>query len=367
MPDLLHISLLVDEDCIERFEPVVRQLSVGLIDEAIRTTIIGPRVPRIESLAMGPIQVKTHDRLTGWGGKRVLAELIERIGEQPPNLFHAMSPALGRLAAQLGKANDVPYVVSVTGLDEITPETEPALRSASGVIAISEPIRAHVMQRLGLGAQHLVRIRWGLLPGQQPASFSETQRNPTIVAISPLTADSGLDQLIEAVGGLSSLPLPPMLFILGTGPAEEGLRQHAAKLKLNERVTFAGIVREWPSVLAGADIFVMPARQTRMTIHPLSAMGAGLVVVAAGEGAYDCLIDGQTARLYHPPSADLLAAALAETIATPSESCQLAGRSQTYIREHHRVSSMVNETVAVYRHLTLSQKTIPLMAPDSQP
>jgi glycosyltransferase involved in cell wall biosynthesis len=358
MPDFLHVCMVVDEECLERFEPVVRQLSVGFVDEAIRTTIVGPRLPGVEALAMGPIQVCTYDRLTGWRRKRSLSELLEAISARAPHLVHSLSTEISWLAAQIAGLLDVPLVASLNGLGEITERTEPILRSASTVVAVSEPLRAMAMQRLGKGAQHVLRVRWGVLPEEHPSCFLDEQKNPTVITITPLSPDAGLEHVIDAVARLSAEPLPAMLFILGEGPAENDLRQRANRLGLNERVTFAGPVREWASILNGADIFVLPSRQSRLTIHPLAAMAAGLVVVAPGAGGHDCLIDGQTARIYHPPSAELLGAVLAEAIANPEESRRLAARAQEYVREHHRISTMVMETVQLYRQLTLNRRTI---------
>jgi len=360
MSDYLHVCLVVDEECLERFEPVVRQLCVGLIDEAILTTIVGPRVPAVEALAMGPVRLCLHDRLTGWRRKRSLAEVLDALSDQPPNLVHALSADVCGLAARLANGSDAPLVVALTGEEDIDEQTLPILKSAACLVAVTEPLRTAAMQRLMRGAQHVVRIRWGLLPAQEPCCFADERKDPTIVSITPLIPQAGLEHLIDALAKLASTPLPAMLFILGTGPAEEELRQRAQRLGLNERVTFAGSVREWSSVLNGADIFVLPARPQRLTIHPLAAMAAGLVVVSAGAGAYDGLIEGQTARLYYPPSAELLTSVLAEVMSNPQESRNLAARAQAYIREHHRVSAMVTETVQLYRKLTLNQRTIPL-------
>lgn len=364
--DRLNICIVVGEDWLDRFEPVVRHLCVGMIDEAIATTIVGPESPALNALAMGPVRVCTYRKLSGWGGKSEVSRLTEAVAEQGPHLVHAMSTDISWLGAHLAHSQDVPLVVSVTGRGEVTPETEPILKTASKLIAVSDPVRTDVLQRLQRSAHEVIRIRWGLLAGQEPACFSVHEKSPTLITVSPLTRDSGVDHLIEAMARLSAASQPLMLFILGTGPAEGSLRQRANALGLNEQITFAGNVREWPTILAGADIFVLPARQQILRIHPIAAMAAGLVVLSVRGGAHDCLIDSQTARLYEPPGAEMLAAVLAELLGNPDQSRRLAASAQEYIRQHHRVSAMVSETVQIYRQLTLNQKTIPMPTPNER-
>lgn len=352
--------MVVDDDCLERFGPAVRHLCVGLIDEAIRATVVGPRTAGTGALALGPVRVRNYGSMGRWRRKRSLGELVSNLSQDPPHIVHALSGDVAGLAAHVAGALDAPLIVTLTGRDELTRDTEPALKSAATIIAVSDPIRAEAIQRLQRSQDDVVRIRWGLVSEAEPNCFLDDQKSPTLVAISPLLQDAGIEHLIDAMGKLKTDPRPPMLFVLGSGPAESQLRRRASGLGLNERVTFAGPIAEWASVLQGADAFILPWPQCPLAIHPIAAMAAGMVVVAAEGGDHDCLIDNQTARLYHPPSAELLAAVLAEVLADPAGSRRLAGQAQQYVSEHHRVSTMVAETVHQYRELALNQRTIPM-------
>ncbi len=360
MANHAHICIVADDDCLERFDSAVRHLCVGLIDEAVRTTVVGPRSAGIDSLEIGPVRVQTYGSLAWWRRKGSLADLVSRLGEDRPHLVHALSGGTASLGAHVAAALDVPLVVTLTGTDELDEQTEPVLRSAAAIVAVSDPIRTQVIQRLERSAEDVVRVRWGLVPRQEPSCFLDEQKDPTLVVITPLAADAGLEHLLEAMGQLSRGAQPVMLFLLGSGPAESDLRRRVNALGLNERVTFAGLIREWPSVLQGADVFIVPAPQHTLSIHAMTAMAAGLVVVAVEGGDQDCLIDGQTARIYSPPSAELLAAVLAEVLGDPGGARRLAAAGQKYIGQNHRVSGMVDETLQLYRRLVLNQQTIPM-------
>ncbi len=355
-----HICVVVDDDCLERFGWAVRGLCVGLIDEAIRTTVVGPRSSGIDSLEIGPVRVQTYGSLAWLRRNRELADLVYRLSEDAPRVVHALSGETAPLAAHLAGALDIPLVVTLTGIDELTEQTAPILQSAANVVAVSEPIRTHALQRLERSAEDIVRVRWGLVAGQAPSCFLDEKKDPTLVAISPLVSHAGLEHLVDAMAQLARGQQRVLLFVLGSGPAENDLRRRVDGLGLNERVTFVGPIREWSTVLQGADVFIVPSGQHKLTIYPIAAMAAGVVVVASGGGDHDCLIDGQTARIYQPPSAELLAAVLAEVLADPSGSRRLAAAAQAYVAQHHRVSAMVAQTVQLYQQLALNQQTIPM-------
>lgn len=365
MANHTHICMVVDDDCLERFAPAVRQLCVGLVDEAIRVTVVGPPTGGTGALELGPVRIQHYESMSRWRRKRSLAELVAKLGKDPPHVIHAMSGGVAWLGAHIAAALDMPLIVTLTGSDELTEMTDPILRSAATIIAVSDSIRAEAIQRLERSEDDVVRIRWSLVSGTEPTCFLDENKIPTLVAISPLVRDVGLEHLIDAMAKLKNGPMPAMLFVLGSGPAESRLRRRANNLGLDELVTFAGPIVEWSSVLEGADVFVLPCEQHKLTIHPTAAMAAGVVVVATEGGDYDCLVDGQTARLYHPPSAELLSAVLAEVLANPDGARQLAAHAQHYAGEHHRASTMVDQTVHRYRELVLSQRTIPMPSPAS--
>ncbi len=360
MANRSHICIVADDDCLERFGPAVRHLCVGLIDEAIRTTVVGPESRGMQALEIGPIRLETHGRMTWWRRNRALADLVGRLAEDPPHVIHAMSGDLAWLAGHLAHALDLPLVVTLTGTDELNEHTDEILRSAVSVVAVSEPVRTQAIQRLERSDEDVVCIRWGLVAEDEPSCFLDERKDVTLVTMAPLIARAGLEDLIDAMAELARGSRPVMLFVLGSGPAEGQLRQRVAELRLNPWVTFVGPVREWPSVLQGADVFVLPCPQHKLTIHPLAAMAAGLAVVACARGDHDCLVDGQTARTYEPSGVELLTAVLAEVLNDPAGARAMAASSQRYVAQNHRVSAMVAQTVQIYRRLTLHQETIPM-------
>jgi len=70
-------------------------------------------------------------------------------------------------------------------------------------------------------------------------------------------------------------------WIAGAGPDEPGLKQLCIELGIAKQVKFLGFVRDIPSLLNKADIFLMPSRWEGFGLAAVEAMNAGLPLVVS--------------------------------------------------------------------------------------
>lgn len=70
-------------------------------------------------------------------------------------------------------------------------------------------------------------------------------------------------------------------WIAGAGPDELGLKQLCIELGIAKQVKFLGFVRDIPSLLNKADIFLMPSRWEGFGLAAVEAMNAGLPLVVS--------------------------------------------------------------------------------------
>jgi glycosyltransferase involved in cell wall biosynthesis len=130
------------------------------------------------------------------------------------------------------------------------------------------------------------------------------------IAAGRLTRVKGLEFAITA---LSLLPAghPWQLDLVGDGGLTPHLRALAARLGVDDRVTFHGFQRDVESLLTRSDALVMPSLHEGLPYTLLEAMSLGLPVIASAVGGLgEVLRDGQTGLLVPVGDARALAGAL---------------------------------------------------------
>src|SRR5207253_5358278 len=80
------------------------------------------------------------------------------------------------------------------------------------------------------------------------------------------------------------------LLLIGDGPQAAALQHCARRLRVQNRVHFAGWRNDVPSIMAAADLLVLPSRWEGMPNVVLEAMAAGKPVIATqAEGTVELL------------------------------------------------------------------------------
>jgi len=157
-----------------------------------------------------------------------------------------------------------------------------------------------------------------------------------------------LEQFVVAAEILPDLHL----CLVGTGPAEDDLKQLAETLSCADRIHFTGTVPydEMPNTLAAADIFVT-ASVTE--VHPLTvieAMAAGLPVAATrSPGVIDSVTNNISGFLALDPEQGL-AAAMVGLAASP-ELRKKMGEAARIASQPYDIRFTVNNTVELYERL----------------
>ena len=144
------------------------------------------------------------------------------------------------------------------------------------------------------------------------------------------------------------------LFVLADGPMLWALRRQAEQLELRPYVTFAGRMSDWGAqreAMRGGDFLIIPSGGERYSISTMTAMAAGLAVIAPTTTEAPYLIDGQTASLYPPDKPDGLRDCWKALLDDHTRARRLAHGGLDYIRSHHQASAMVTALGKLYREL----------------
>lgn len=178
----------------------------------------------------------------------------------------------------------------------------------------------------------------------------------TIVTVGRLVQEKGMGYALEALAGVRKQRpnLPVRYRILGGGPLENSLRVQAKHLGLDDIVEFMGpqdqaVVR---SVLAQADLFLLPSVAEALPVSIMEAMACGLPVVATEVGSVAELVkDGHTGRLVPPADSKALARALLEMLDRRESWSKLGSAGRSLVAQRYDIDKLNDRLVENYRSL----------------
>ncbi|MDB5555541.1 MAG: glycosyltransferase family 1 protein [Rhizobium sp.] len=144
----------------------------------------------------------------------------------------------------------------------------------------------------------------------------------------------GVPQLIDTLHAMHDHP-GWRATIAGDGDVEVS-KSRSAALGLGDRVAFPGWVgpATVASLIASADILVLPSFAENLPVSVIEGMAAGLAVVATPVGAVEDIIrDGETGLLVPPGDVPALADALLRLVNDPDLRARLGSAAQAVHRE----------------------------------
>lgn len=187
--------------------------------------------------------------------------------------------------------------------------------------------------------------RIGIMPvAVDPEEFSPAKSSPTafsdlgiqigdrpvVLSVGRLSMEKNVASIIEAVESLQDRRPPPVLVVVGDGPALGALELSCSDKAF---VVFVGfqegrILRE---LYASADAFVFASQLDTLGLVNLEALSSGVpVLVPAGSAITEFLSDGHNASFF-VPSPDGLREALRALLDDPAHAAGLAGNGRQHM------------------------------------
>ncbi|HWH36043.1 MAG TPA: glycosyltransferase family 4 protein [Acidimicrobiales bacterium] len=198
------------------------------------------------------------------------------------------------------------------------------LRRARAVAALWPGAAGELSRRYGVPASRIHVIPNGVPAGRFPLveephrlaarrALALAPGGAVAVFVGSLTPEKDVGVAIRALVHLDGVEL----VVAGDGPERAGLEALAAAVAPG-RVRFLGVAAEPASVLAAADVLVLPSRSEGMPGVLIEAGLSGIPVVATAVGGVaEVVVDGQTGRLVPPADGRALAAAVTEVLEAP--------------------------------------------------
>jgi glycosyltransferase involved in cell wall biosynthesis len=260
------------------------------------------------------------------------------------HLVHAdVYGALGARRLVSTKHNDDPFRAGTFRFVE-----RALARRASKVIAITDALARFQVERVGLPADKLEVIHYGL--DQLPAAWGSNPADDVpsdarvLLAVCRLEPQKGLDIAVRALPEIRFRHPQAELVVLGEGAQRSELEQLAKSLHVP--VHLLGRVPDVAAWLRRADLLVHPARWEGFGLALLEAMLASKPVVATNVSSIpEIVADGETGLLVPPDDAAALATAVTRVLDDPGDYGE-RGRSRG--QSQFSVARMADRTLGLY-------------------
>jgi glycosyltransferase involved in cell wall biosynthesis len=200
---------------------------------------------------------------------------------------------------------------------------------------------------MGISASKLHLLPNGLVLPPFPTRHNSRRAVAKIVTVARLEPPKRHDLLLDAI----ALLFPDRaveLTIVGSGPLEEALREHARRLGLADAVRFTGFVPDPVAYIASADVFALSTSYEGFGNVLVEALACGVPIVASDVpyGPRFILDAVPRTRLVKAGSPEALAAGLAATLERPpSDEDRLQARRRAEDFAVHCVAARFEEIV----------------------
>lgn len=322
-----------------------------------------------------------------WRLMRSTEKRLEQLArELRPDVLHAHSPVLNAIPAiRVGRRLGIPVVYEVRAFWEdaavdhgttaegslryrATRALESwAFKRVGHVFTICEGLRRDIVAR-GIPEQKVTVIPnavdvQGFQLSGEPDSVLKRKLGldgTTVLGfVGSFYAYEGLDLLLEAFARLQAQRQDLRVLLVGGGPQEANLKAQAERLRIADKVVFAGRVphAEVSRYYDLIDLLVYPRHSMRLTelvtpLKPLEAMAQGRIFMASDVGGHKELIrDGETGRLFAAGKVDSLVTTVGEMLDHREQWPAMRAAGRRFVEQVRNWKNSVANYDSIYRHL----------------
>ncbi len=310
-------------------------------------------------------------------GYLLYARLLGRIRQlhraKPIHVIHAHAALpCGHAAALLSRHLNIPFVVTVHGLDVFNTCSRGGIpaarrrkvsadvyRAARTVICVSGRVQEILESGMPDGI-HSTVVQNGVNPSLFSPNPSEAGKSaPEILVVGDLLPSKGHELVLRAAGSL--MPSYPQLRcrIVGEGPLRDQLETTARDLGIGQQVQFVDRLSrsEVAEAMRRCSVFALPSRNEALGCVYLEAMSCGKPVLAChGQGIVEVIEHGKNGWLIPPDGLEELVQGLSAFLASHELRTRIGSAARQTILEKLTLSHQAQHLAAVYR-----QAAIPLV------
>ena len=287
-------------------------------------------------------------------------KLSRAVKEKKIDIVHANTRVTQVLAALLSRFSGIPYVTTCHGYFKKSPGRRFFPLWGRMVIAISEPVKQHLLLDFNVPKERVSLIYNGIDidrfrdqksmdKGLKKGELGLSE-GALVGIIARLSDVKGHCFLLEAMKKVIEQLPGSKLLIVGEGKEKGNLLRLTDRLNLQGSVIFIDSVDDTAKILPLMDVFVMPSLQEGLGLAVMEAQASALAVVASNIGGLNILVrDGENGRLVPPKDVDALAAAIVELLKDKDKAKMFGQNGRSFIEKNFSQDLMVRQTESLYK------------------
>jgi len=249
-------------------------------------------------------------------------------------------------------------------------------RGAGHIIAISDASRRGIEERGEAASGNVTTVPNGIsAPDPEKLSAAGTIRDrfgiatgqPLIVCAARLEAEKDVGSLIAAMPAVLAAAPRAFCLLAGGGSQHEALATEIAKLGVGDSVRLAGFCDDAISLIAAADLFVLPSLAEPFGLVLIEAMSLGKPVIATNAGGpREIVEDGVTGLLVPPASPADLASAITRLLLDEPLRVSMGKAGRERFAQNYTLARMTSAILETYRkalHGVLPRNSSPRAKP----
>ena len=289
--------------------------------------------------------------------------LVRRFASRRPDVMHVHS-GVWLKAARAARMAGVPRVVhTIHGLLDPEPWHSAVLkrfaaRHTDTIVAVSEPLRHHLVEDVGVDAAKVQVILNGVdtshfHPGGDRAALRTrlgfAADGPVIGHVARLAAIKNQALLLDAFANVLRERPSAALVIVGDGDERPRLESRIAERGIGDAVRLVGEVDDAAAFYRDFDVFALTSNNEGTSMSVLEAMASGVAVVATSVGGSPALLNhGDCGILVPPGDVDALTRSLLSLIADDVRRERLGHNGRLHVQRAYSADAMCRRYVEVY-------------------
>jgi glycosyltransferase involved in cell wall biosynthesis len=274
-----------------------------------------------------------------------------RFGERlnPPSLMHVLQTRMSDAGLAIAEHWGLPYVLTIDEFLSPGSRLRLSRRRCCKILANSQALSEDLTGRLGVDPGWVAVVNFGIEAPAEPPMPRSRPKVPVIGTAGPLVTASGFVTFLNAARRVIDAGVDAEFVIAGQGGDEADLRRRAHRLKIADRVTFAGIpllgLRFWDVL----DVFCQTAHEPALGRPLATALAFGVPSVASDvEGLRDLVTHDVNGLLVPPSDSGALATAVIGLLEDSQRAARLGLEGRAFVRRDFHPETEALILVAAY-------------------